>query len=144
MPDPMKTVFGRLWPTRVLPGLNKVNTSTTNKLPLLGFVNPATITSGTGAAGIVLTAGADVMGLSGGNMTLTIAQGSGSLACASNGLDITITLATAGNHASAVVSAFNSQFPSAFCTAALISGSAGGTNVVAATVKNFTVSQRAP
>ena len=142
MADPFAG-FSRNWPTRIM-GINQVSTNLpTNKIPAyLGYTNQAQIIVGTtGANGFILTAGADVRGLAGANMTLTIATGSGSLSAASNGLDITVTLATAGSHAAAIVAAINAQFPAAFCVAALYPGGAGGSNTSAIS-KTYLVSNQ--
>lgn len=147
MADPLKQIFSRVWPHREwslespsLPG----QYSNSWQKPLLGFVNQAMIQAGTGAAGLVVTAGQQIPGPVGRNLTLTIATGAGALAVSSNGLDITVTLASGGSHASAVVAAINAQFSSLFASAALLPGSAGGTNVAALSKTNFKATQRAP
>lgn len=143
--DPF-SFFNRNWPTRIM-GINQMSTNLpTNKIPAyLGYTNQAQIIVGTtGANGFILTAGGDVRGLAGANMTLTVATGAGSLGVVSNGLDITVTLASAGSHASAIVTAINAQFPAAFCVAALYPGGAGGSNVSALSKTYLTSNQRTP
>jgi NADPH:quinone reductase-like Zn-dependent oxidoreductase len=144
MADFFGTAFAKNWPTRIM-GINKIATGTTNKINReLGFTNQASLICGTGAAGIVVTAGADVRGLAGGNMTVTITTGGGALAVTSNGLDIAIVQASGASHAAAVVTAFNAAIPAAFATAALIAGSAGGTNMANLSKTYLTSNQRIP
>jgi hypothetical protein len=147
MADSLIKQFSRNWPFRVWglpsPAL-PAQYANRNQDPILGFVNQAQITAGTGAAAIILTAGQQIPGAAGKNMTLTINAASGSLTVSSNALDISITPASGGSHAAAVVAAINAQFPSLFVVASLPPGSAGGTNVATLAKTNFTATQRAP
>jgi hypothetical protein len=107
--------------------------------PLIGHANPAQLIVGMGAAGFTIEAGSNVPGTLGKNMTLTISTGAGALAVTSNALDITVTLASGGSHASAVVTAINAAFPSTFASAVLTGlNGAGGTNVATLAKTNFT------
>ena len=142
-------------PQRVIGLINNVagghnNTQTANATtgskPLLGQVNGAylTVPGTTKAAQFFIQAGGWVPAEKGRNMTLTIATGSGSLTVSSNGLDITVTLASGGSHASTIVTAINAQFSADFVKATLMQGSAGGTNVAALAKTNFTTDARYP
>lgn len=150
--NPLSAIFSRVLPRRELgieaPGQDAytpaagLNAGWKKVERALGFVAQAVLKAGTGAAAIVVTAGPFMGPLSGRNMTLTIAAGSGALAVTSNGLDITVTLATGGSTAAAVVAAINSQFPAGFVSAALPPGSAGGSNMAALSKTYFTADQR--
>jgi hypothetical protein len=126
-------------------GVNYLGDATPVK-PLLGFQNLASLQVGSekSAAGFFIQAGGWIPAEKGNNMSLTIATGSGSLGVVSNGLDITVTLASGGSHASAVVAAINAQLPSSFVLASLNQGSAGGTNVAALAKTYFVASNRFP
>jgi hypothetical protein len=114
--------------------------------PLLGFVQPAYLQVGkqTSQAGFFIQAGGWLAANKGVNMTLTINTGAGALAVSSNGLDITVTLASGGSTAAAVVTAINAQFAANFVLATLNQGLAGSSNVAALTKTNFAIDSRYP
>jgi hypothetical protein len=150
--NPLQAIFSRIFPSRSLgleaPGQDayvaptNLNASWKKVERAIGHASQAVLEAGTGAAAIVLTAGAWIDPLAGRNMTLTIASPSGSLTVKSNGLDITVTPASGGSTASAVVAAINAQLPSGFVVASLPPGSAGGTNVSTLSKTYFTADQR--
>ena len=141
-------------PQRVVGLLNNVNGSANNtktenatQKPILGQVRGAYLTVGvvtTPATGFFIQAGDWVPAEKGRNLTLTIASGAGALAVTSNGFDITVTLASAGSTAAAVVAAINAQFNKGFVLATLKQGSAGGSNVATLSKTNFTTDARYP
>lgn len=113
---------------------------------LFGFTNPARYVSvGTGAAGtqFILTAGPLIAGDYGTNLSCTVTANSGSLTVTQVGLDITIQPAAAGSTAAAVVAAVNAFFTGTanqFLSAALPTGSAGGSNVTPSQAKRYFIS----
>ena len=126
---------------------NNTQTENSNQKPLIGFTLGAYLTVGvasTPATGFFIQAGDWIPAEKGRNLTLTIASGSGSLAVTSNGFDITVTLASGGSTAAAVVAAINAAFSASFVKATLKQGSAGGSNVATLAKTNFTTDQRYP
>lgn len=114
--------------------------------PLLGFQNGGYLQVGTktSAAGFMFQAGRFLPAETGVNMSLTINAGAGALAVSSNGVDVTVTLASGGSTAAAVVAAINAQFVADFCVATLNQGSAGGSNVAALTKTKLVSDNRYP
>ena len=140
---------GRIWPNREL-NINRQAAYSgglkyaQDYLDTLGHVQQLQYQSqGAAAAQFVLTAGFDLQGAVGVNLTCTVAAASGSLTVTSNGLDITIQPASGGSTAAAVVAAVNAAFSPNFVTAALPGGSAGGSNITASVAKT-SFSRRRP
>jgi hypothetical protein len=167
--DFLKTQFGgRVYPAQYLAGLGLslylakpatvstylrtfgqtgITAAPLNKL--LNYTNPARYVSvGAAAATFIVTAGPDFPGLLGENLTITVSANSGALTISQVGCDITIQPAAGGSTAAAVVTAFNAFFTGTaaqVCTAALLPGNAGGTNVTPSQAKRqFVSDQRTP
>lgn len=142
----------RMYTKRVL-GLPMKSVNASGK-PLLGMYNQAELIVGTNK--LIFTAGYQVPGDVGRELTLTIASGAGSLTVASNGFDITITLASGGSNLGAVVAAVQSQFPAPspltgptipgypFVAVALFPGASSSTACPTLSKINFTANQRVP
>ena len=152
--DPMQSQFGgRQYPIRVLGGqyfgvswkLASASQSS-NKNLLLGFVNQAQyISVGVTAAKFIVTAGADFPGIMGENLSIAVSAASSTLLVSLVGTAITIRPASGGSTAAAVVTAFNAAIPAGFAVAALVAGSAGGTNITASqTARFFVADYRTP
>jgi len=143
--------FSRIWQTRVFEGLNvKASSVPANSLykePLLGFVNQASITRGSGTSQFTLIAGKDVPGLPGLNLTLTLTAGA-SLVVSQIGFDISIQFVSGTTTAAALVAAVNAFFTGTaaqFVQAFLTAGNSGaGTTIAALPKTNFTANQRIP
>jgi hypothetical protein len=163
--DFIKTQFaGRMYPSQFLGGLGNALyltanqtflrtfkagiavAASTNLNKLLNYTNAARyVSAGTVQQQYILTAGPDLPGLLGENMSVTVTGNAGSLTIAQVGVDFSIHGAAAGTTAAAFVTAFNAQVPSTFCTAALPPGAAGGTNISPnQTIRFFVSDQRTP
>ena len=152
--DMMAVQFGgRIWPKRIT-GLSNGSlgwipageTTENGHIDLLlGHCNPAYLKVGTsGANGFILTAGSWIPGKAGANLTLTITTGAGALAVTSNGLDISVVMASGASHAATIITAINAQFSSSFVKAAALWGGAGGSNVSNLAKTNFVSDNRTP
>ena len=153
--DPMKTQFGgRQYPVRVLGGQYRAVSwktasakQSSNLNLILGFTNQALYVSAgaTAATQFIVTAGPDFPGILGENLSITVSAASSTLLVSQVGEDITIRPASGGSTAAAVIAAFNAAIPANMAVAALINGSAGGSNISASQAKRFFVSdQRTP
>lgn len=132
----------RSYPFRIVgarqTSINGVANGRTPKL--LGFTDQASIKLGTGTSALTLQAGAWLPGPAGGEMTITVTTGAGSLAVTSNGLDVSVVQASGGSTAQAVATAINAQFSPSF-----LSATAGGTGALANQSKtNLVADQRRP
>jgi hypothetical protein len=126
--------------------------------PLLGDYNQAEliVKSAGGAGLLIFTAGYQVPGDVGRNLTLTIASGAGALAVSTNGFDITVTLASGGSTIAAVLAAVQTQLPAPspltgptnpgypFVAVAYFPGATTTTACPTLSKTNFTANQRVP
>ena len=126
--------------------LNSTSAGVKPQKPLIGFVQSAYLQVGTktSAAGFFIQMGDWIVAEKGLFATLTINAASGSLTVTSNGFDISVTPASGGSTAAAVVTAINAQFNASFCKATLNQGSAGGSNVATLSKTSFINDVRYP
>lgn len=137
MANKLENAFQRIWPSRVIglappalppeyavgitpgPGWQK---NPLNQASQAAVVVPSRAVAN---SGFQIQAGQDIPGPVGKSLSLTIVVGSGTLSVASNGMDITVTEASGGSTATAIIAAINAQFSSLFCVASKIPGSSG-------------------
>src|SRR5271165_1256073 len=146
-------LFTRIWPSRHIEGLNQSRSVASFpgnqdlQFRQMGIAPQAYYLKGTAAANnlFILTAGGDIDGIQGTNLTLTIT--SGALTVTQVGFDITIQCVTGTTTTAAVVTAVNAFFTGTaaqFVQAVNGPGSTGAGVFAATTVAktNFTMDQR--